>query len=104
MADPGSLTFRTGAAGVAAVASGALLSIGFLTPVAGTLVGFGTLGMALAWFPAATPNLFDAKLPSVLAVAMSAAIVFLGPGAFSIDARLFGRREIIIPPVSRSPR
>jgi hypothetical protein len=22
----------------------------------------------------------------------------LGPGAFSVDARLFGRREIIIPP------
>jgi hypothetical protein len=32
------------------------------------------------------------------------AVVFLGPGAFSLDARLFGRREIIIPPVSRSPR
>lgn len=24
--------------------------------------------------------------------------------AYSLDARLFGRREIIIPPVSRSPR
>jgi hypothetical protein len=29
--------------------------------------------------------------------AMSAALVLLGPGAFSLDARLFGRREIIIP-------
>jgi len=26
---------------------------------------------------------------------MSAAIVFLGPGAFSIDARLLGRRETV---------
>lgn len=25
------------------------------------------------------------------------ALVLLGPGAFSLDARLFGRREIIIP-------
>jgi hypothetical protein len=29
--------------------------------------------------------------------ATSAALVLLGPGAFSLDARLFGRREIIIP-------
>jgi hypothetical protein len=27
----------------------------------------------------------------------------LGPGAFSLDARLFGRREIIIPPAPRRP-
>jgi hypothetical protein len=25
--------------------------------------------------------------------------VTLGPGAFSVDARLFGRREIIFPPL-----
>jgi uncharacterized membrane protein YphA (DoxX/SURF4 family) len=36
--------------------------------------------------------------------AMSAALVLLGPGAFSLDARLFGRRKIIIPEGGRSPR
>jgi hypothetical protein len=29
---------------------------------------------------------------------MVLAIIGLGPGAFSVDARVFGRREIIIPP------
>ncbi len=32
------------------------------------------------------------------------ALVFLGPGAFSLDARLFGRREIIIPGTHRPPK
>jgi uncharacterized membrane protein YphA (DoxX/SURF4 family) len=36
--------------------------------------------------------------------AISAALVLLGPGAFSLDARLFGRREIIIPEGRLSPR
>jgi uncharacterized membrane protein YphA (DoxX/SURF4 family) len=36
--------------------------------------------------------------------AMSLALVLLGPGAISLDARLFGRREIIIPESRRFPR
>ena len=87
-----------------ATVSGALLLSGFLTPVAGVLVGLGTLGITLGWLPAATRNLFDTALPAVFAAIMCAAIALLGPGAFSIDARLFGRREIIIPPVPRSSR
>ena len=41
--------------------------------------------------------------PLIFAGIMAAAIVFLGPGAFSVDARLFGRREIIIPPPLGAP-
>jgi uncharacterized membrane protein YphA (DoxX/SURF4 family) len=104
LVDPGNLTLGTGTVGLVAIASGALLLSGFLTPVAGIVAGLGTLGVTLGWLPAATRNLFDARLPAVFAVIMSACIVFLGPGAFSVDARLFGRREIIIPPVSRSPK
>jgi uncharacterized membrane protein YphA (DoxX/SURF4 family) len=81
-----------------------LLLIGLMTPVAAALVGLGTMGIALSWFPVFTPSLFDSKLSALFAAVMNAAIFFLGPGAFSIDARLFGRREIIIPPVSRLPR
>jgi uncharacterized membrane protein YphA (DoxX/SURF4 family) len=32
---------------------------------------------------------------------VTVALLFLGPGAYSVDARLFGRREIVIPRRSR---
>jgi uncharacterized membrane protein YphA (DoxX/SURF4 family) len=89
---------------VLTIASGASLLIGFLTPVAGILVGLVSIGSAFSWLPAPAPNLFDARLSIVFATIMVAAIVLLGPGAFSLDARLFGRREIIIPHGSRSPK
>jgi hypothetical protein len=31
----------------------------------------------------------------------AAAALAVGPGAFSVDARLFGRREIVVPRASR---
>jgi hypothetical protein len=30
---------------------------------------------------------------------MATALILIGPGAFSIDARLFGLREVKIPPI-----
>jgi putative oxidoreductase len=45
-------------------------------------------------------NLFSSRIACFLAVSIAIALVFLGPGAFSIDARRFGRREIVIPPRS----
>jgi uncharacterized membrane protein YphA (DoxX/SURF4 family) len=88
--------------GLAALAAGAALLIGVFTPIVGILVSLGVLGIGFSILPAPVPNLFDAKLSMGLTAIMAAAIAFLGPGAFSLDARLFGRREIIIPPRSRS--
>lgn len=90
--------------GLFAVASGALLLIGFLTPVASTITGAGGLGFALSWLPAARPNLFEARLSIIFVVIMATGIILLGPGAFSLDARLFGRREIVIPRSSHSQK
>ena len=88
--------------GLAALAAGMLLLLGFLTPVAGAVTGVGAIAVALSALPSCTPSLFDSKLAFVFAVTMLIGIVSLGPGAFSLDARIFGRREIIIPP-SASP-
>jgi uncharacterized membrane protein YphA (DoxX/SURF4 family) len=90
--------------GLLAIASGALLVIGFLTPIVGVLVGLGSAGIAFSGFPVPTLHLLDSWVVTVFVVIMAAALVLLGPGAFSIDSLLFGRREIFIPPAPRSPR
>jgi uncharacterized membrane protein YphA (DoxX/SURF4 family) len=82
---------------------GAALAIGFLTPYAGLLVGLCFLGIALSWFPAPSWGLHDGRLVAFGMIITTVAIALLGPGAFSLDGRLFGRREIVIPPSSRPP-
>jgi uncharacterized membrane protein YphA (DoxX/SURF4 family) len=96
------LGFVTAAAGCLAIASSVLLLIGYLTPFSAVLVALTSLGTALAWFPPPNPNLFDTKLATALVTVIAVAIACLGPGAFSLDARLFGRREITIPTSSPS--
>jgi len=96
------LGFVTAAAGFLAIASSVLLLIGYLTPFSAVLVALTSLGTALARFPPPNPNLFDTKLATALVTVIAVAIACLGPGAFSLDARLFGRREITIPTSSPS--
>ena len=87
--------------GLALTMGGAALAIGFLTPYAGVLVGLCFLGIAFSWLPAPSWGLHDARLLSFGIIVTAVAIALLGPGAFSLDGRLFGRREIVIPPSSR---
>jgi hypothetical protein len=70
---------------VGAVA-GAFLLVGLWTPVAGTLVAIA--GGWIVWSDAARP------VSSIMLTAMGATLAMIGPGALSIDARLFGRRHI----------
>ena len=60
----------------------------------------GTAGVALSLLPASTPSVFDSKPALIFALTILLTIIGVGPGRFSVDARLFGRREIIIPPAS----
>jgi hypothetical protein len=81
---------------LSAVFSAGFLLIGFLTPLVSSALVLGALGVSFSLLPACTPTLFDST-PAVFAITILVAIVGLGPGAFSVDARLFGRREIVFP-------
>lgn len=86
--------------GLTALVAGTLLVTGFLTPIAAAIVAAGAVGVRLSLLPACPAALFDSRTAFILALTMLVAILGLGPGAFSVDARMFGRREIIIPPLS----
>ena len=70
--------------------STACLLAGFLTPIAATVTGVGAIAVITAGLPFPTYSL-------VALIVLAVAILLLGPGAFSIDSWLFGRREILIP-------
>jgi uncharacterized membrane protein YphA (DoxX/SURF4 family) len=86
--------------GLAALLAGALLTIGLLTPVAAVLTAVAAIAFLVLSVPACMDNLFQSHLSIVFASANLASLILLGPGSFSVDARIFGRREIIIPSTS----
>lgn len=81
--------------------SSVLLLIGFLTPIFSLLSAFECLAIVLSWSPFQLLTSFESKLTLIPIIVIAAAIALLGPGAFSLDARLFGWKEIVIPPASR---
>jgi hypothetical protein len=83
--------------GLVGVASGALLWAGFLTPFVGVTVALSGAGIGFSLLPVCTRTVFESYISVVFALTILLVIIILGPGAFSVDARVFGRREIIIP-------
>ena len=77
---------------LAGAAGGALILAGFLTPLAALCVASA---LTLSWLFAASEGLTD--LSVLLLLSHCASLALLGPGAWSVDARLFGHREILIP-------
>ena len=69
--------------------SGILLIPGLWTPIAGTLVALLALGQVLT-------RAGDLWAPLLLAT-IGAALAMLGPGFWSVDARLFGWKRIEAP-------
>jgi len=90
-------------AGVGIIACGASLVVGFLTLGCGAALSLMFVALALGPLPSDNAGLFLDRIAALFAGITSLAIILLGPGAFSLDARLFGRREIVIPH-SKAPK
>ena len=69
------------------VAAGILLLVGLWTPVCGALIAIVEL-----WVACSSAH---AGIPVILAT-LGATLAMIGPGAWSIDARLFGRKHFEI--------
>ena len=78
-----------------AIVGGLCLIGGLFTPAAGIAAIAGSILVATG--PIDESQLFFRAQGSLLLGAATVSIMLLGPGAYSIDARLFGRREILIP-------
>jgi len=90
--------------GLTGLLAGGLLLVGYLTPIVAAVLVMATAAVSVGLLPGCAPSLFDSRITIVFGLTMLLAILGLGPGAFSVDARLFGRREIIIPPPSHLAR
>jgi uncharacterized membrane protein YphA (DoxX/SURF4 family) len=75
------------------VGAGILFLVGLWTPVAG---GLATVAKVLIAFSRYFSHSGDPWIPIIQAV-LGAALAMVGPGAWSIDARLFGRKRIDMP-------
>lgn len=68
--------------------AGMLFLVGFWTPFVGTLIAIAELWIAMSHF--------SDPWTSIMLATIGATGAMLGPGAFSVDARLFGRRHLDI--------
>jgi uncharacterized membrane protein YphA (DoxX/SURF4 family) len=77
-----------------AFVTGLALIVGFMTPIASVLLCAGGLLLNLDSSIRGNLPLFESGLARLEFIAIAAALICLGPGALSLDARLYGRREI----------
>lgn len=89
--------------GLFTILCGTLLLVGFLTPVLCTVFACYLVATAFALVPVPPPNPHDPAVPALYLVVVSAAVALLGPGAISVDARLFGMREIVLSRKHQAP-
>jgi uncharacterized membrane protein YphA (DoxX/SURF4 family) len=90
--------------GLVLVVSGILLLIGLRTAPASVVFASFKLATLVSWIGISwvgRARAADSPSAALYAIAIAIAVALLGPGSVSLDARLYGPREIIIPAAKR---
>jgi len=95
--DDRQLGFVTWSVTFVTIVVGLLLLIGFLTRFAAFGAGLIGVSSILSWLPRSSLGPLETPTTAGLSAIVAIAVICMGAGALSIDARIFGRREIIIP-------
>jgi uncharacterized membrane protein YphA (DoxX/SURF4 family) len=83
------------AVGIFLTLTGVFVLIGFLTPIVSPLAAL-ECAASLVW--STLPwGLLTSTFVVFRLIAMFMAVALVGPGAFSVDAQIFGWKEIVIP-------
>jgi len=98
------LVLTVSALGLLAIVVGLVFLAGFLTPIAGSILAISYLIDAVSLFLSSGEYSHAIAFTALYLASISLALALLGPGAYSVDARLFGRLEIIIPDRRRPPQ
>jgi hypothetical protein len=93
---PDTAGLRIGVA-LISVAAGLTLQLGYSVGRGAIAGAVAVIAVHLLSLPGEHLNLFSSRIACFLSMSIVIALILLGPGAFSIDARRFGRREIVIP-------
>ena len=99
LSDPSPAAFDI-VSGAVSIVSAVAVMVGIFTPASATILA---ITVAWFWFPVHAEVLRLGVPAALMTIAVAVAISLLGPGAFSIDARLFGPREVVISR-ARAPR
>jgi uncharacterized membrane protein YphA (DoxX/SURF4 family) len=97
--DPG---WRAVTAGILAGVSGLTMLIGVVTPVASVAAAL-VMVLIMVRSGDTSAGLLGGRAENLLLVVIATALALLGPGALSLDARLYGRREMSFPPRPARP-
>jgi uncharacterized membrane protein YphA (DoxX/SURF4 family) len=95
-ADGWSLLLSSRLAGVFFIIDGLLLLLGLLTPAAGLIAPILACAAAFHWLLPPSPWYLEIRAVALPFSTISLSLVALGPGAYSLDARIFGRRQLRI--------
>ena len=84
--------------GIISTACGVMLILGFKTLLAGVTASVSMLAIAFSAGSVVSPVSSGAFVLYLLTAILTLGLALTGPGAFSIEGHLYGRREIVVPP------